>query len=276
MTTNERRYQYLMSKGVNNKKFLLQFVNPELPIIDVGSSTGAFTQAIAEIFPNNKIYALEPWSTFYSSLCENVKTFINIEPRNETIQEFTQKYNEPYNIIFSSVIHHLIKYREDKIKLFDELFDNLPKETRIIIRDGVRPDTKRASEIVGFRCTPESLELSKEFFKRFKKEFPLLNLDFTYDGATIFAPYWLICEMMFTITWGWESLERETKEHYTIFSLEDYLLNFIDTGWEVIYAERIYQPDTHEYLQKLGRFISKKGYELPLPATNQILAFKKV
>lgn len=277
----DNRYVNIMEDGINNKTVLLQFVNYNMPIVDVGSSTGALTFELATEAHKTgvKVFSLEPDKETFEQLEHNVETFDNVYPKNVSLEDwlgFAKMNLSAHNIVLSSIVHHMGQYREMLIDKLYDLFKDLPKGTRVLIRDGVRPSRKRDKEVIGLVCNPRSLELAKEFFKRWNEwHSPIDGSNYHIDGCTVWAPRWLLIEMLLTITWGKESMKRECYEHYTILGIEDYIEIFEGLEYETLYAESIIQPGYYEFLPKLGKLINEKGYEIPLPFTNQILAFEK-
>jgi len=278
------KYTNIMENNINDKRVLLQFVDWSMPVIDVGCSTGALTFELASEAKRNKqcVFSVEPDKATYDVLARNVETFSNVKAINDTLENYIKSIKQPCNLVLSSVMHHMLRYRQDKDELFNRLFEGLVKGSRVIIRDGCRPSRHRAQEVIGFQCTPYSLELAKEFLSKFrswkipkKNEWILWeNTNFTIDGCTVWAERWLIVEMLLTITWGKESMERECDEHYTILGYEDYL-DWFNEQWETLYCECIVQEGYMEYLPRLGKLINNSGWQIPLPFTNQILLFEK-
>ena len=276
-----KKYTAIMEDGVNDKRILLQFINWNNPIFDVGGSTGVLTFELASHRGHPIVISVEPDKETFEVLQRNTETFNNVKVVNDTIQKILEpKRDMPINVVLSSVVHHMIKHRGEAYALLTRLFSDLPSGSRVLIRDGVRPSSHRESERIGLVCNPMSLNLAKEFFKRFgewkfSKNMMNFNMRYKIDGCTVWAERWLLVEMLLTITWGAESMIRECCEHYTILGLNDYLNIFKSMDYNVLYAEAIIQPGYYEYLPKLGKLINDHGYEIPWPFTNQILAFEK-
>ncbi len=281
----DTKYTNIMEQGINDKSILKQFLNYNMDIIDVGCSTGALTFEMGmEAYSKCVVRAVEPDKETFEVLKTNVETFSNVIPMNNRFDEL--HYNEPHNIVLSSVFHHMLTFRNEATwNNIRKWFKDWKKGTRVLIRDGVRPSPRRANEVIGVVCTPQSLKLAKRFLKEFyiiRPDLPTIphigigySIDYHIEGCTVWAERWLITELMLTITWGEDSMKRECQEWYTIMGIEDYLDIFRDIGYKVLYAESIIQPGYQIFLPKLGKLINKTGYEIPLPFTNLICAFEK-
>jgi SAM-dependent methyltransferase len=281
----DTKYTGIMEEGINNKSILKQFIDYNMDIVDVGASTGALTFELASgAGRKTQVIAIEPEESTFKVLQSNVSTFKNVVTVKQMFQDVEMEM--PKNIVFSSVLHHMLQYRDKHtFEAMRHWFKNVPDGSRVLIRDGVRPSPRRASEVIGLVCTPRSLNLAK----RFLKDFYIMNihnpkeliggapytLDFEIDGCTVWAQRWLITEMMLTITWGEESMKRECLEWYTIMGIEDYIQIFESLGYKTLYAESLIQPGYQIFLPKLGKLVNRQEYEIPWPFTNQILAFEK-
>jgi 2-polyprenyl-3-methyl-5-hydroxy-6-metoxy-1,4-benzoquinol methylase len=154
-------------------------------VCDVGSGSGILLDSIEERYPNKEIIGTDISETIIQKLSKK-KIIENhsweVIRHNFVEQPLSDKYN---SIIFSSILHEIYSFSDIGNGRFDiksvknalkNAYDSLEKGGRILIRDGVKTDSK---ERVNITIKTES---AFDFFQNYMKDFKGLT---DYDRSDI-------------------------------------------------------------------------------------------
>jgi len=245
-TENIENYnQYLdrmtVSTEVSTKKNIPFYVKGD-KILDVGCGSGVMLEKLRELYGKKEIVGLEI-NKYAADICRR-KGFRVIE---KPIEEINEKFD---TIIFSSVLHEIASYNDNKDKyeiiknVLNAAYDRLTAGGRIIIRDGVE------AGVYGINVEFKNKEVVKDYFKYC--EDIGYNNPFTRQtvmGNTVldFAP--VIKEFCFTYTWGKDSYAREVKERFGILTADEWY-RVVDN----LYRIKYFETNKEQYLDYIKKF----------------------
>ena len=258
----------------STKMSILDYVKGEL-VLDVGSGGGVLLDALEARFPEKRIFGTD--------ISQNVIEVLNnkINKENHKYDVFVHNFvhqrlwSPVDSIIFSSILHEIYSYTEIGNKKFEtasviaslyNAFDSLKPGGRIIIRDGVKTNSKR---IVSVKFKDEdSLTLAKSYLSEFQGLKELKDkdgnwFDLKIEGDVITGNINLIREMLYTITWGPMSYPQEVKEQFGYFTLEEFKGVLNSVGFGIIESSEFTEPGYPEHLNSKVDLIDFTWDDIP-------------
>ena len=272
---NEEQYLETMNNAQTSTKMsILDYVKGEL-VLDVGSGGGVLLDALEVRFPEKRIFGTD----ISQNVIEVLTNKINKE--NHKYDVFVHNFvhqrlwSPVDSIIFSSILHEVFSYTEIGNKKFEtaaviaslyNAFDSLKHGGRIIIRDGVKTNSKR---IVSVKFKDEdSLTLAKSYLSEFQGLKELKDKDGSWfnlkiEGDVITGNINLIREMLYTITWGPMSYPQEVQEQFGYFTLEEFNGVMNSVGFEIIESREFPEPGYPEHLDSKVDLIDFTWDDIP-------------
>jgi SAM-dependent methyltransferase len=191
-------------------------------------------------------------------------------------------------VIFSSVLHEVHSYngysRAAVRAALASAARLLAPGGRLLLRDGVRPQSERAVLLECDGADASALGSTRERFRRFAREFKGGPPDggVTYleppDGGFVLA---LPDANEFLTKKDYlEHWDLEVREEFGVFSLDGWRAEVANVGLEVVHAAAYLSPwiEEHRYRGRcaLRRWEGDRaGAPEPFPATNFVLAAQK-
>ncbi|MDO8575680.1 MAG: FkbM family methyltransferase [bacterium] len=179
----EDRISYYLPEGgmiyyygfyeVNLMNFLINFIKPNMTVVDIGANVGLYTLLSAWLAgEKGKIFAFEPTPRTFETLNENSKIYSNIIPIQKalfdketdiTFFDYGPRYSF-LNTINNRIAEHLnfLKKYAKKIDLKTVTFDNIAKEKQIINPDFIKIDVEGA-EFSVLKGMTETLTKTRPF-----------------------------------------------------------------------------------------------------------------
>lgn len=284
--TNQGVYLDRMDTSIGDKAKILQWVNPNDSVLDIGTGRLAIPRLLNKKYPNVEVSAIEASSGIY----EEDKEYLMNNPElkchlcKSDFFTYMTRCEKTYDcIIFCAVMHEIFSYTRFRGSYYnkdiiDEVLwwsaNHLKPGGRIIIRDPIRPTS---DAIVSVKIIDKELiSLAEDFIQCFK------GTDFVYEIAKpgfYKIPYSSVMELLYTITWGAKSFPYEVKEQLGYFNYPDWLNSaaklHYETGMVLSHFESYLQPGYIENLKGKVQIIDERGKEAQLPDSNAILIFTK-
>ena len=258
---NQDNYELYLSRMSESMKHSTKGLIPVLAadgnnILDVGCGSGVVMAEIEKIKPTAKITGLD---LNFEAILKLKQQHNNWNLIHEDFMKLTgYKFD---TIIFSSILHEISSYCEDKNKKFTEVpireafeksYDLLDNNGSIIIRDGLLTDNEHKDKkvIVSFN-NPEDYV----WLYRFQYDFRGFdNLDIDTKVIDLGHYKYMVSEgflkeFLCTYTWGEESYPREINERFGILTKDTWINLLAQTGFtieEVVESKEEYR----EYLSK--------------------------
>lgn len=281
---NEIEYLNTMNKSLNQKSIVLNYMVGNT-VLDVGPGGGALMDLIEEKFPTKKVMGID--------LSQNVIDALNLKKQKEKHQwevvkgdalkldEYFQK-NSIDTIIYSSIIHELYSYIENKGKKFDKetiritlqsAYAVLSKKGRIIIRDGIMTEPKEQYRIIEFKNKGDIAIL-----ERYCHDFEGRKV--TYQKVSETEVKMLVndaMEFLYTYTWGESSYPLEIKEQFGYFTPTEYI-DFIKESLEncnIIECNAFLQDGYEENLLPKINIYDENHKVIKLPNSTCIIIIEK-
>lgn len=289
--TKPELYYGRMDSAKDDKRKMLQFIHDREKVLDVGAGSGVVSRMVLDSFSSARVHAIDPCI----SAAEHFEDLVTGYPErfHFSTMDFLSMPEEQYDvIIFCSVIHEIFSYTVYEGQKFNlDIVDTvlrkaarmLKPEGRIIIRDGVAPTYNNK---VLLRFKDEEL---KHLSARFENEFMGFPLEIKHTSLGLVMPRRSAMEMLYTITWGDGSFEREVQEWYGFYSLEDWRQQeqrlMVCQKTVLIHLEKYLQPGYTEHLEakvdfmtapKLGMDGQLRMRSAAYPASNCLVVFKKI
>lgn len=288
---NEEQYLAHMNNAADDKRRLLDFIRDGDRVLDVGPGGGVLLELIGRERPRCALAGADisaevcqrlqqraeaeglPWQVLHGD-------FLALDPKE------TGSFD---TIVFCSIIHEIFSYTPYQGRRFNKAV--IPKilETasallspggRVIIRDGVAAEQNPP---VLLEFLDEELEaLAQDYLRQFQG-FPLLAQTPKETGIPHLyrLPQNSMMELLYTVTWGRESLPFEVEEWYGYYSQEDWqqLAAALSApggpGLRLVYFTQYLQPGYVVHLAERVRITGEDGRELPFPNSNMIAVFQK-
>lgn len=202
-------YQERMNQTVQAKLHaVLPYLEPGMKLLDFGS--GFSPEFIHQIEKRGVIYhAYDISPTVNRQLTVNGTTCIT---------DLTEKV-EYYDVIFvSSVFHELISYKtkSEYITIVRNLMDTLKQYGKIVIRDWdftVQEDSELTYKSMPFRM--EKLVEIRTWCDALLKNNIIQWFEIDTSKYVVTATEFDMLQIMFHVTWGLDTLKRESRETYT-------------------------------------------------------------
>lgn len=288
----DRYYERMESSG-DDKLKITKFISDGDSVLDVGAGGGVLAELLLNHFPNIHITALDQSDTAVARL----NALAEKHPgRLDVVQSDFFRY-EPEgrfdDVVFCSSLHEIFSYTKCNGKLFDKdtvtfALDHaadMLKENKgkIIVRDGVAA-RYNPRVLVKYR-DPDMQKLAA----RYEAEFKGFPVKIAHTELGDIMSYNTMMELLYTITWGEESFEREVQEWYGYFTLNDWEREeeWLSLKHKMFLAhiEKYLQPGYKEHLKDKvlvqsaprldwdGKVCSKP---IEFPASNCLVVFERV
>lgn len=265
---NENNHALYLSRMTNNLNrttkmlFPLYALNAK-SILDVGCGSGILIQEIAKVNPNAEIIGIDI-NQFSIEYCQS----IGIQAYHMSLEQMAvnKKWLDHFDcIIFSSVLHEISSYAEEKIRYTEcpivdalKIAKTLLKEDgTILVRDGL---AENREETCCLRFKSSDVYNS---FIRFLEESPIVNLN---SDIKLLPGFYAACMPIYVAqlfcsvyTWGPESWAREINECYCILNEKEWISVFESCGFDVNQITKS-QEEYPQYLYKDVAFISYKEF----------------
>lgn len=264
----EPRYFQRMAASIGEKARILPWLAGDR-ILDVGAGGGELASAMADT--GRHVWALDA--------ADNSLTRLRHRPGVHVLRGFADEIGQRVargftfdTIVCSAVMHEVYSYGTSTgsagytavRETVAALREVLTPGGRLIIRDGVMPVRPRDPAMV---TVPDD-ELVSDYLAL--SPHPELRLHRT-GVRTWTGTRHAVAEMLFTVTWGRESLHREALERYQLYTLDDYRTAL--AGFTARHADAVIQPGYRDALRDYGVF---DGGDPWFPATNGLWVFDKV
>ncbi len=283
---NENKYLSTMNETANStKESIISYVAGQT-VVDVGSGGGVLLDRLEQKYPEKCIIGTD--------ISANVIDVLNGKKAKEghrwevRIHNFVEgEFGEPADsVIFSSILHEIYSYTETERGRFDiesvkkalrNAYDSLRPGGRIIIRDGVKTDSKE------LRTVHFADASGMEFLKNYRQDFQGLT-DIPEESKitaideeilTVTGDINFIREFMYTYTWGNESYAHEVQEQFGYWTIAEYKAFLTSLGAKLIVAEEFLEPGYPEHLREKLTLADADGNEVDFPASNCILVAEK-
>lgn len=245
-----KTYQERMNKTAMSKFGAIEkHLDKDIKLLDFGS--GFSPDFIEQVQQTGAHYtAYDVSQIVQNQLKENKVDFLTKEQLANTENEFDVIY-------MSSVFHELMSYlsRPERHETFAMLDKALKPDGVIVIRDWGYPTNNIYSlELTSKNVEPEVQEWIEKLIKNSIIQKPRLVMN--NDDKPVSPNIYLspnahdIYEIMFHVVWGLNSLERESKETYTIIPelIEKWICH--PYNYEIINQHEEYDETYLPYLQK--------------------------
>lgn len=234
-------------------------------IVDVGSGGGVLLDLLENKYPDKKILGTD--------ISENVIETLTNKKQRENHNWSVMRHNfvegplffgsveeekrKATSIIFSSILHEVYSYTDTKDgkfnidsvkKALSNAYESLKKGGRIIIRDGIKTDSKEKLKVT-FK-TKEGMDFFKNYVNDFKglKE---IKREFEIEGDSVCGDINFMREFLYTYTWGIQSYAHEVQEQFGYMTMREYKEFFDELGANVIEAKQFFEEGYREHLSPL-------------------------
>lgn len=245
----QARYYERMESSGDDKLKITKFISDGDSVLDVGAGGGVLAELLLTHFPNIHITALDQSDTAVArlkALAERFPGRLDVVQSDFFCYEPDVRFDD---VIFCSSLHEIFSYTPYNGKLFqketvsralDEAASYLkPGKGKIIIRDGV---AARYDPKVLVKYIDPALQKLAE---RYEREFEGFPLEIVHTEMGDIMPYNSMMELLYTITWGEKSFEREVQEWYGYFCLNDWVR---EETW-LAFKYNLFLTHTEKYLQ---------------------------
>lgn len=287
--TNPSLYYTRMDASKDDKRKMLAFIQDGDSVLDVGAGSGVVGNMILGAFPNACVTAIDSSDTAVERLLPVSAKYPGRMQVKQT--EFLPIEKQKYDaVVFCSVLHEIFSYTEYEGRKFNlaiiedtikKAADMLNPGGRIIIRDGVAPSSNRK---VMLRYLNEE---TRRLAERYEREFRGFDLGILHTQYGDIMPRRSAMELMYTITWGETSFDREVQEWYGYYSLEDWkaltlklttmglrlthIEKYLQQGYADNLAEKIELTSPPKATNDGGIRVGKASF----PASNCLIVFEK-
>lgn len=285
--TQDDVYFERMASSIGDKARLLPLTEGTR-VVDVGAGGGEFAEL--ERLRGADVTALDGSLVAVNRIREH---FPNLDVIHADALCLHRHFNASVDtVVCSAVLHEVFSYGTNVHEMFttDAVGQVLTSIRRaltpggvLLIRDGVMP--REWDKPVRIELARATASDTLAFFLWYAQQAPFFNtsgdprtvhLRIGDDGRSLEGNLASAMEFLYTYTWGWEPSERESKELYGVFTVDDYIDVLDDHGFTVTYSTQYTQPGYVEYLSTRARIVDETGAEVPWPSTNMILkAFKR-
>lgn len=278
--TQDSVYFQRMKSSLGDKNAILDHLI-EGSVLDFGAGGGDLSEAI-RLYGYNVI-AVDGSPAAIEKINENYPLVNTVQSMGHNLLDHFET-NSFDNIVCCSILHEVYSYGDDRNLPYDlsnvfrmlEIFNALLRPGgRLIIRDGIAPFNYDEKAIIKFK-NDDGMKLfraysdSAPFYSQFDNSFGKVNFEIV-DEQTIKGSMSSVMEFLYTYTWGWNSLIRESQEFYGILSLEDYCDTLNKNEWKVLFSHEYLQRGYVDHLSKLVEIIDDYGNEIPYPSSNMLI-----
>ena len=285
-----QQYYTRMASSANDKAKIADFIQDGDKVLDVGAGGGVLAELLLNRFPAVHITALDASDTATERLNELKQRFAD---RLTVVQCDFFEYQPECRfdvVVFCSTLHELFSYcryngelyRPETVTAALKCAANLlvPGKGRIIIRDGIA-SSHNPRVLVQYHDAG-----LQRLAERFESEFEGFSLGIVHSPWGDIMPYNSMRELLYTITWGPDSFDREVKEWYGYYSLADWkkeeLRLCASCGLVLVHLEKYLQPGYKEHLQgkvsvlsapRLHQDATIAAKPIEFPASNCLVVF---
>lgn len=156
----------------------------------------------------------------------------------------------------------------------ESAFEVLKPGGRMIIRDGIMSDDKKAKRNIRFK-TDDGLPFLIQYAKDFKGR--KINYEIQADNE-VMMPINDSMEFLYTYTWGTESYAHEVNEQFGYFTPTEYrafIQDIFGETAEIIKLEHYLQEGYTTHLNEKIDFKTEDGLPAPLPDSTCLLVIEK-
>lgn len=281
--TQDDTYFRRMKSSLGDKRHILDHL-VEGTVLDFGAGGGDLSDAIRQF--GYDVVAVDGSPAAVAKINENYPEVNAVQAMgHELLDHFPEKSFD--NIVCCSILHEVFSYGDDvndpyrleSVLRMMTVFKKLLRDGgRLIIRDGVAPTDANDKTFIKFKNDDgmKFLNAYSELAPFYADEniaggIRLANVDeFIVEGSMR-----SVMEFLYTYTWGWNSLPRESQEVYGVLSLGEYVEMLSKNSFNVLNASEYVQSGYVEHLSKLVSVVSEDGVEVPFPSTNMLIVAEK-
>ena len=282
---NEEDYLRIMNDaGQSTKESLLTFAKGPR-VVDVGSGGGVLLDRMEARFPG--------WEITGTDISQNVIEALSRRRDREGHAWRVIRHNLvegplPFaadTVLFSSILHEVYSYTEWEGRRFqtasvekalEHARISLARGGRIVIRDGVRCQTRRMGRV---RFTaPDGEAFIANYLRDFRGLEDLRLPDGRWnpeyarqEGNVLAGRADLLREALYTYTWGERSYAQEVQEQFGCFTLDEYRRTLEKLGLRVLQARSFTEPGYPEHLNGKVELLDGLTWE-ELPSTCILVA----
>lgn len=305
-------YRTMMDSAVQEKFSQLYPLFPDLSlvprpsIISIGAGTGKLEKAIAGVFPQARILALDYSLPMIEAMngadmAEQFKKNHNcLLPILADAQALPLADDSCDVLLACSVVHEIISFRDYNQPgkatrlFFHEAARVLRPKGRLLFRDFVQPENPEEKLIlnIGTKQTPDD-EDPANFLSRFLTEFKGNDLGYIRDqipykqGKLALEPESKLlvtaadaAEIVIHYAWA-KRFEDEVRERYAYFPLEKYAqfilscFASVQVAARVVGSSSILQPGYPTHINGRFSMYREDGTSYPLPPFTGVIAVEK-
>lgn len=256
---NEKSYYDRMSSTMNDKcKTILPFLYEGVRVLDFGAGCDL---SIAQL--------VSDFNGYYCAVDQSLQVIDFFSKNNRFCYSDISLINESFNVIFmSSVYHELISYlgENETNLIFKHLSNLLSSNGKIIIRDWNVLQNDVWNENMNLSYDISKTKDINTWINSLKNNKIISSIDF--NSGVIFASRKDIYNIIYHVTWGLQSLERECRESYSIsFEQFNYIISMNGlklveniTKWDDSYINyvKMYFPEYSNLVLMRNEWIAPK------------------
>jgi len=230
--TDMSKYLEGMSKGLSDKLFFLDKINPDL-IVDFGSADGFVLNKIQHVRPDCKLIGYDIDEKMINISRQKYPN-IQFTDNFSEIKKIVSQYDRPA-IFLSSVIHEVYTYSTGKQvkKFWDDMFNSGFKW--VVIRDMMPSKKYEKMNRIDIKKIRE--KSNTKYLKEFEQYWGNIGRDYRN------LLHWLL-KYRYLTNW-----ERELKENYLPVTFET-IKTKIPSDWKVIFEEHYVLPFLKSQVKK--------------------------
>lgn len=263
---NEQSYYARMRSTMSDKLSALDGqVQKGMLVLDFGSGPSEDVYEYVRYFEAN-YYALDNSRQVQMLLEEKGIRCIDLA--------FLKSTDMKFDIIFmSSVFHELLSYlsRNEAANTMNVVLSHLSENGKLIIRDWCAPEDKTLARV---EVIPTKIEEVKQWIKELSEHAIFLS-EVVVKGNTIQASVDDLYNILLHVTWGLQSILRESNESYLVdsASIKQFILNG-NQNIKLVSQRAYYQSDYTNYLSNYFKDVEifVKQYHI---CTKQVLVLQK-
>jgi SAM-dependent methyltransferase len=289
MLTVTEEYMAQMDSSMNDKELMLNYVVGNT-VMDMGCGSGGILELLRKKYPGinrigidkdlkylkNKMYRLSQARMGLDN------EGMNLQLIQDDVCNLNQhvKSGEVDTFIFSSILHEVYSYKEFKMSPVNDVLMHaitlLPKGGRLIIRDGVKPETNNVRYLTF--TTPSDIQKVFGFVRDFKGRKIEVT---TVNNNTVMMNEQDAMEFLYTYTWGDDHYEREIQEQYGLFTPTEWIKYILDTAtkfhckMKLVTYNHYLQEGYNYYLSKRVEYLDEFANKVKLPDSNGLFIFEK-
>lgn len=264
---NEQSYYARMRSTMSDKLRALEGqVKKGMRVLDFGSGPSEDVYAYVQYFEAD-YYALDNSRQVQMLLVEKGIRCIDLT--------FLKSTDIKFDIIFmSSVFHELLSYlsRNEAASTMNVILSHLSEHGKLIIRDWCAPEDESLARV---EALPEKMKEVKHWIKELSEHAIFLS-EVVVEKNTIQASVDDLYNILLHVTWGQQSILRESNESYLVnhASIKQFILNG-NQNIKLVSQRAYYQSDYTNYLSNYFKDVETfvKQYHI---CTKQVIVLQKV